>query len=109
MVNIEYCVDCEMHLCDLCLKSRQHLMHRKNSLTEMKPLDEEKQITKNYINALQNQREELKQQKKEQSIDLYNNLINSQKNNKYKFYKFISNSNKLLKNKIFINKKKISE
>ena len=43
--NCGYCLDCHCHLCYECLESREHIIHRKNNLKEIKPTDEE-------INAL---------------------------------------------------------
>ena len=36
--NMVFCFDCNIHLCNKCLKSKKHIMHRKNDLIEVKPV-----------------------------------------------------------------------
>ena len=47
-----YCLDCNQHLCQECLKSRKHLNHLKNNILEIKPNKDElnkiKKIIENY-------------------------------------------------------------
>ena len=40
-----YCLDCNRHLCEECLKSRTHINHNKNNLIEIKPIEEELSIS----------------------------------------------------------------
>ena len=62
--NTEYCLDCKVHLCIECLKSREHMMHRKNNLIEIMPSEEEKVIVKEYINSLKNKKLNIEEEKK---------------------------------------------
>ena len=38
---ISYCLDCKCHLCDECLKKREHINHRKSNMIEIQPREEE--------------------------------------------------------------------
>ena len=35
-----YCFDCNCHLCNECLKTRNHIKHRKCNIIEVKPMEE---------------------------------------------------------------------
>ena len=35
---VSYCFDCKCHLCEECLKKRNHINHRKNNIIEIKPM-----------------------------------------------------------------------
>ena len=39
--NCGFCLDCNCHICYECLESREHIIHRKNHIKEIKPTDEE--------------------------------------------------------------------
>ena len=39
-----YCLDCNKHLCKECLKTRDHINHRKNSIIEIQPNKNELKI-----------------------------------------------------------------
>ena len=44
-----YCLDCKIHLCKECLKLRNHVNHKKNSIIEILPNKKELNIIKNKI------------------------------------------------------------
>ena len=46
---ISYCLDCNIHLCEECLKSRFHINHNKNNIIEIKPIKEELNIIEEVI------------------------------------------------------------
>ena len=80
---VSLCLDCNLHLCEECLKSRAHINHRKNNNIEVKPIQEElltfKEIKKYYNEKEKN----LKCQKikKKKEID---NIIQNKKNSEEK-------------------------
>ena len=48
-----YCFDCNCHLCEECLKSREHADHNKNYIIEIKPREEELNIINEVIEYYQ--------------------------------------------------------
>ena len=59
-----YCLECNCHLCDECLKKRIHINHRKSIIVEIKPKEEEldivDEVIKNYETKLENVKNEQK-------------------------------------------------
>ena len=49
-----YCFDCNFHLCNECLKKREHINHHKNYIIEINPTEEELNIIKDMINKNKN-------------------------------------------------------
>ena len=47
---ISYCFDCKCHLCNECLKKREHINHYKNNIIEINPTEEEINIITELIN-----------------------------------------------------------
>lgn len=43
---LSYCFDCNKHLCKECLITREHFYHNKNSIIEIKPVQQELDIIK---------------------------------------------------------------
>ena len=58
-----YCLDCNQHLCQECLKSRKHLNHLKNNILEIKPNKDELNKIKNIIENDEKMIERLKIEK----------------------------------------------
>ena len=52
-----YCFDCGMHLCEECLKPREHFSHYKINLKEILPKKKELKILDNIINECENKKE----------------------------------------------------
>ena len=44
-----YCFDCNCHLCNECLKTREHIGHKKSNIIEIKPIKEELNIVEKVI------------------------------------------------------------
>ena len=61
--NCGYCLDCHCHLCYECLESREHIIHRKNNLKEIKPTDEEINALKNIIQKNIDTKKEIEKEK----------------------------------------------
>ena len=40
-INECYCLECNIHLCEICLKSREHLYHNKINIKEIIPRENE--------------------------------------------------------------------
>ena len=68
---ISYCFNCNKHLCNECLKNREHTEHYKNYIIELKPKEEELNLIKKLIN-------ENKKEKKNLEIE---------RDNKYEYLK----------------------
>ena len=88
-----YCFDCNCHLCNECLKSRNHISHRKSNIIEVKPIKEElnlvEEVTDDYAIRLEKIRierinrkkenEELSNKEKKNEKEKLNNEIKSNK------------------------------
>jgi len=72
---IEYCLDCKKHICLECLKTREHIMHRKNNIYEIQPSIEEKIIHNKIINLLKEEKNKLEKEKENKIKELYNKKI----------------------------------
>ena len=53
--NESYCLDCNIHLCNDCLKLRDHFNHNKNNIVEVKPNKNELNILEDIINYYDNE------------------------------------------------------
>ena len=58
-----YCFDCNCHLCNECLKARDHISHRKNNIIEIKPIKEELNIVENVIEDYKIRLEKIRKEK----------------------------------------------
>ena len=90
---VSYCFNCNIHLCEECLKSRIHIDHNKNNILEIKPIKEELEIIKEIIDSYKMKIETLKNEKLIHSKEL--EILLNQKKMK---------ENKLIEEKIRINK-----
>ena len=68
---INFCFDCDCHLCPECLKMQEHFYHEKNSIIEIQPISEELNILEEVIDYYKNKIEYLKNEKlkKEKELD----------------------------------------
>ena len=55
-----YCLDCNCHLCNDCLKTRTHINHQKINIIEIMPIQEELNIIKEVIADYNTKIEKLK-------------------------------------------------
>ena len=53
--NEIYFLECNMHLCEICLKSREHLLHNKINIKEILPKENELNIINNIIKDIKNE------------------------------------------------------
>ena len=86
---VSYCFDCEEHLCKECLKSRIHINHKKNSIIEIQPTDEEllavKEVIKDYNNTVESLIKEQNIKQNELKEELAINISNTENLYKKKF------------------------
>ena len=75
---VSYCFDCNCHLCEECLKTREHICHNKNNIIEIKPIKEELNVIEEVIKHYKNKIENLKNEKINKKKDL-ENLLNQEK------------------------------
>ena len=54
-IYISYCFNCNIHLCNECLKNREHINHYKNNIIEISPTEEELNSIKKMINDNKNE------------------------------------------------------
>jgi hypothetical protein len=51
-----YCLDCDMHLCEECLKTREHLYHNKIIMKEVMPKINELSMIKKILKGFKNEK-----------------------------------------------------
>ena len=91
---INYCLNCNQHLCNECLVTRKHINHNKNNVVEIQPTDEELHKMNNIIKDYQNKIEYLNQLKINRPKEL-KDLIFKRKIQINKKVKEILNQNKI--------------
>ena len=69
-----YCIECNKHLCNECLKLREHIGHNKINIIEIKPNEKEINIMKNIIKYYDNKINELEIEKYNKTKDINNKL-----------------------------------
>ena len=107
---ISYCFDCNQHLCNECLKTRNHINHYKNNIIEIQPIKEELDIIKEVINDYKTKIENFKKDriiKLKELKDIFN--YNQMKENKIISEKNIKNENNKIKELKMINDKYLSD
>ena len=95
---VSFCFDCNCHLCEECLKTREHICHNKNNIIEIKPIKEELNIIEEVIKDYNNKIENLKNEKINRLKEL-ENLLNTKKVNEDEKIKNKIESNDRNKNK----------
>ena len=102
--NSGFCLDCHCHICYECLESRDHIIHRKNNLKEIKPTEDEINALLNVIQKYRN----IKQNLEKEKIDILFNLEKNYRKDKKKisriYEKNKKNNNSILKYEIDKNK-----
>ena len=91
-MNECYCLECNIQLCDICLKSREHLLHNKINIKEILPRENELNIINNII-------KDIKDIKNQDLKNLYEIIYNSYNTNNYNYY-YCLNVNYILNNYI---------
>ena len=89
---VSYCLDCRCHLCEECLKTREHINHRKSNMIEIQPREEEIQLIKEVINDYKNEKINLENIKKEQTKEIKQSLDKEIKEEENIFNKNIKES-----------------
>ena len=67
---VSYCLDCKCHLCDECLKSKEHINHRKSNMPEIQPTEEELKVIKEVINDYKKEEKDLENKEKEKTEEM---------------------------------------
>ena len=73
---VSYCFDCNLHLCKECLKTLNHINHRKNNIIEIQPIKEELDIIKEVIKDYKLKKDILKEERINKKNELNKRLIN---------------------------------
>ena len=71
---LSYCFNCNCHLCEECLETREHVGHNKNNIIEIKPRKEELNIIDEVIKDYKINIEKLKNEKINRIKELENSL-----------------------------------
>ena len=71
---ISYCFDCNNHVCEECLKTRDHIHHNKNYIIEIQPTNGECLIYSKIIEYYNNEINKLQDENKTKLMELKNNL-----------------------------------
>ena len=97
-----YCFDCNCHLCNECLKTRNHITHRESNIVEIKPIEKELNIVEEIIEDYKMRLEKLRNDKieKEKENEI---LLNKEKEIEIKKLR------KEYENKIKLRKMKLDE
>ena len=90
-----FCVDCNRHLCKECLKTRNHVNHQKNSITETQQNKNELKIVNDIIKFYEEKIDNSEKEKLKKIIPI---------NNKYKKYRDRMNKMKELNKKKYEDK-----
>ena len=69
--NFEYCFECKAHLCEECLESSKHFMHRKCNLIEVQPNKKINEILKGIMSIYEIRLNKIKNEKSEKLSELY--------------------------------------
>jgi len=86
---VSYCLECRCHLCEECLKTKEHINHRKSNMLEIQPIEEELNIIKEVINDYKKEKKDLENKKKEklEEIDKSLNKEKEEEKNNYDILK----------------------
>ena len=109
---ISYCFDCNNHLCNECLKNREHINHYKNYIIEINPNKEELDKLNKMINEnknIINKRKWIKKKLEKYKNNINNNYYNAKNINNilinyYNNNIIINNNNQILNNIIIEDK-----
>ena len=100
---ISFCFDCNCHLCKECLKTRNHLNHRKNNIIEIEPMKEELNIINEVIIDYENKIDNLNNEKIRRLNKLKDSLNNNKKSIQEKYEEIIERNEKEKENELKIN------
>ena len=103
---VSYCLDCKCLLCNECLKSKDHLNHRKNNMPEIQPTEEELKVIKEVINNYKKEEKELENANKEKTKELDILLQKEKEEEKNNYDKKIKDNEKKEKEEIKENENK---
>ena len=106
---VSYCFNCNRHLCEECLKTRNHMNHIKNNIIEIKPINEELDIIKEVINDYKNQIENLMKEKQNKINELNKSLNQNKKFENTKIDEKIKMNEKIKEEELRLNHDKYSE
>jgi len=89
---VGYCLDCKFHLCDECLKTKEHINHRKSYMVEIQPIEEEIKLIKEVIVDLRKKKKNLEDEEKEK-VEEINKSLNKEMEEEKKVYKRTKDDN----------------
>ena len=72
---IVYCFDCNKHICNKCLKTKEHISHKKINISESLPFDEDKIILNEIINILKRNKKRLEDEAKFGDINIDEKIL----------------------------------
>ena len=103
---VSYCLDCKCHLCNECLKTKEHINHRKSNMPEIQLLEEEKHLIKEQINDYKKEVENLENINKEKTKEIEESLNKEKKEEKNGYENKIKDNDKKKDEELEENKNK---
>ena len=103
--NCGYCLDCHCHICYECLETREHLIHRKNNLKEIKPTEEEINALLAIIKKYSNLKKRLEKEKSDILFQIDKNYNNDKEKISNEYEKEKLKYELILKNELEKNEK----
>ena len=108
-----FCVDCNRHLCKECLKTRNHVNHQKNSITETQQNKNELKIVNDII-KFYDEKIDNSEKEKSKKIKTINNKYKKYKDrmkelNKKKYEDKIKKEIEIIRDKYLSDRKKMGE
>jgi len=91
---VSYCLECRCHLCDECLKTKEHINQRKSNMVEIQPIEEELKIIKETINEYREEKKDLENKKKEKLEEIDNSLKKEKEEEKNNYDMKLNDSGK---------------
>ena len=100
---VNFCFDCNCHLCKDCLKTRNHLFHMKNNIIEIEPMKEEINIINEILIYYEDKIDNLMREKLKKVNELKITLNNNKKEIKDKYDEIIKINEKRKEKELKIN------
>ena len=101
-----FCLECNIHLCKDCERTRIHFNHKKNNISEIQPIEEELRIVDQIIKYYKNKLNDLKNEKINKTEEL-ENILKTNKKKEIDLLESLEKQNKINeKNEIKLNNEK---
>ena len=107
--NVAFCLECNTHICNKCMISKNHINHTKNNIIEVSVTDKMKNILNDIINFYKKRIMQLNDQKEKKEMELLkikeDNKEKKEKQKKNKLQELLEE----LKKELILNEKKLND